>query len=221
MESRGAYTADRTAALSGVPKSTVHYWARTDVLVPSISPERVKLWSYPDLMGLRVIYWLRQTKRSPEGKEVPKSTMPAVRRALRSLGDLQLHLWTEDEGPSVAVERNGNIVIRQGEEAIPDAGQPVLDPDMLNLMAPFETAEGLFGPDLHRPRPLLRIVPGKLGGAPHLQHTRLETEALASLAVRGFASAKIYRLYPDVEKSAVDEALDLEHQLRRNLKVAA
>lgn len=55
MVQRGAYPADRAAALSGVPVSTVHWWARHDVLVPSISAQRVKLWSYPDLMGLRII----------------------------------------------------------------------------------------------------------------------------------------------------------------------
>jgi uncharacterized protein (DUF433 family) len=221
MPPRGAYTADRAAALSGVPKSTVHYWARKSILVPSVSPERVKLWSYSDLMGLRVIYWLRQTKRSPEGREVPKTTMPAVRRALAALADLRLDLWTEDEGPAVAVDRGGSIVLLQGDDALRPTGQQLLERDMLDLLAPFETPEGLFGPNLHRPRPKLRIVPGKLGGAPHIQHTRLETEALAALGVRGFAPAKIYRLYPDIEPDAVDEALDLEHQLRRNLKVAA
>lgn len=56
MEPRGAYTAERAAALSGVPKSTIHYWARQDILVPSVSAERVKLWSYGDLMALRTIY---------------------------------------------------------------------------------------------------------------------------------------------------------------------
>lgn len=53
MEPRGEYTAERAAALSGVPKSTVHYWARQGILIPSGSPERVKLWSYGDLMALR------------------------------------------------------------------------------------------------------------------------------------------------------------------------
>ena len=40
---RGAYPAERAAALSGVTLSTVHWWARNDVLVPSVSVERVKL----------------------------------------------------------------------------------------------------------------------------------------------------------------------------------
>src|SRR5215210_7804994 len=102
---RGAYTADRASALSGVPKSTIHYWARHDILVPNISPERVKLWSYPDLMGLRTIYWLRQSKPSRNGPAVPATSMPAVRRALKALReDLDLELWTEERGPSVAVD---------------------------------------------------------------------------------------------------------------------
>src|SRR5262249_54325081 len=52
MDPAGAYTADRAAALSGVPKSTLHWWARHDVLVPSVSATKVMLWSYADLMGL-------------------------------------------------------------------------------------------------------------------------------------------------------------------------
>jgi len=47
----GCYEAPRAAALSGVPVSTVYYWARTRVVVPTVSPERKKLWSYADLMG--------------------------------------------------------------------------------------------------------------------------------------------------------------------------
>jgi DNA-binding transcriptional MerR regulator len=57
MELAGAYTADRAAALSGVPRSTVHYWASHDILTPSVSSQRVKLWSFADLLALRVIYW--------------------------------------------------------------------------------------------------------------------------------------------------------------------
>ena len=45
MDPRGAYPADRAVALSGVPKSTVHYWARHEILVPRVARERIKLWS--------------------------------------------------------------------------------------------------------------------------------------------------------------------------------
>ncbi len=217
MEARGAYTADRAAALSGVPKSTVHYWARQEILVPSISPERVKLWSYGDLMALRTIYWLRQTKQDPAGRVVPRTAMKAVRRALREIAALKLELWSEDGAPRVAVDRAGQIVIEHGGHARRPEGQSILDADMLDLLAPFASREGLRGPDLSVPRPQLRIVPGKLGGSPHIVHTRLESQALGALAVSGLKQAKIYRLYPDVQPAAIDDALDLERQLAENL----
>lgn len=71
---------------------------------------------------------------------------------------------------------------------------------------------------LQSPRPRLRIVPGKLGGSPHVAHTRLESQALGALATSGLAEAKIYRLYPDVQRQAIDDALDLERQLEHNLR---
>jgi len=217
--SRGAYPASRAAALSGVPLSTVHDWARKDVLVPSISPERVKLWSYADLMGLRIIQWLRRDKVVEDGR-VPRTTMSAVKRALVQLAELDLALWTEDVGPSVVVDRSGNVLVRTEPHHEADARQRVLD-DELDVLSPFVSADGLRGPDLLIPRPRLRIVPGKLGGSPHVVHTRLESRALGALADSGLTSAKIYRLYPDVERPAIDEALDLEQQLARNLRPVA
>jgi uncharacterized protein (DUF433 family) len=216
---RGAYTADRASALSGVPKSTIHYWARHDVLVPSISPERVKLWSYPDLMGLRTIYWLRQSKTSTDGVSVPATSMGAVRRALSGLSELDLELWTEADGPSVAVSRGGEVFFNASGYISNLAGQRPLDADWLDLIAPFDTEQGR-APNLYAPRPSLRIVPGKLSGSPHIVKTRIETVALAALEERGLSEGKIAKLYPLASPGAIGEALDLEHQLRASLKAA-
>src|SRR2546423_14903391 len=105
---RGAYPGDRAAALSGVPLSTVRYWAAHDVLVPSVSPTRTMLWSYADLIGLRIIHWLRRPKKAPDDERViPATAMPAVRRALRGLAEPDMALWSEDGGPTVRVDRRG------------------------------------------------------------------------------------------------------------------
>jgi uncharacterized protein (DUF433 family) len=202
-----------------VPLSTVHDWARKEVLVPSVSPERVKLWSYADLMGLRIIHWLRQDK-TIEDDDVPRTTMSAVKRALGQLAELDMALWTEERGPSVVVDRSGRVLVKTDPHHEAHARQRVLD-DELDILAPFPSADGLRGPDLVAPRPRLRIVPGKLGGSPHVVHTRLESQALGALAASGLPSAKIYRLYPDVDPPAIDEALDLEQQLARNLRPVA
>ena len=82
-------------------------------------------------------------------------------------------------------------------------------------MAPF-TEDGRDGPDLRRPRPRLRIVPGKLAGAPHIEKTRLETQAVHALALRGLEAERIARLYPFTDLEAIREAIDLENQLHRS-----
>lgn len=187
--------------------------------MPSISAQKVKLWSYADLMGLRIIYWLRQSKRDADGAAVPRTTMPAVRRALGQLEELDLRLWNEESGPAVCVDRAGQVVVLDEPGVELDHRQRALA-DLVNVMTPFQTAEGAHGPDLHAPRPRLRIVPGKLGGSPHIAHTRLESQALGALAAAGLERAKILRLYPDVDQESVDQALDLECQLARNLQPA-
>ncbi len=220
--SRGAYTARRASALSGVPWSTVHHWAREEILVPSVSPTKVKLWSYPDLMGLRTIYWLRKRKVFSEGWDIPASTMHAVRRALRMLREeLDLDLWTEEGGPSVRVDPAGTIFI-DTPDAGPETveGERPLDADAFDLIAPFQTPVS-SAPDLTKPRPHLRIVPGKLSGSPHIERTRIETVTIASLTRRGYDSQRIERLYPTASPVALVEAVDLERQLTENLRAAA
>ncbi len=214
--SKGAYSADRAAALSGVPKSTVHYWAREEILVPSISAEKVKLWSYPDLMGLRIIYWLRQRKGVDDGHEIPRSTMTEVRRALALLSDLDMDLWSETSGPNVRVSGGGEVLVTTDPDPEAAHGQRVLNAEELSVLDVFETKHSR-GPNLISPRELLRIVPGKLGGSPHLVGTRLESQALGSLATGGLDTPMIYRLYPDFDRKGITQAISLEQQLERNL----
>jgi uncharacterized protein (DUF433 family) len=146
---------------------------------------------------------------------IPASTMPAVRRALGHLQELNVKLWSEEWGAAVRVTRSGEVFVTAPEGVESTYGEGVL-PDTLNLIAPFDT-ETTRGPHLHKPRPHLRIVPGKLAGAPHIERTRIETLTIAALQQRGFPPDKINRLYPDLEPDAIVEAIDLEQQLARNL----
>lgn len=218
-ERRGAYTAERAAALSGVPKSTVHHWARQDWLVPSVSATRVKLWSYTDLMGLRAMYWLRHPKPTPDGDEIPPTPMSVVREALAELERIDLGLWEENRGFMVRVSRGGEVYVGPAEDSVPLDGQLPLQ--NLDLLEPFEMEEGIRGPDLVAPRSRLRIIASKLAGAPHLLRTRLETEALAAIAGRGLGKQKVFSLYPSFDREAIEQALDLEAQLARNLRPVA
>ncbi|MGD0839397.1 MAG: DUF433 domain-containing protein, partial [Polyangia bacterium] len=209
-------TADRAAALSGVPKSTIHWWARNEILVPSVSAEKVKLWSYSDLMGLRVIYWLRQRKTTDLGVDIPRTSMPAVRQALDTLGDIGSPIWQPSSDPALFVDGAGQIYLKR-PEGVQNLDGQLGDEGLLDLVAPFATREGTRGPDLARPRPDLRIVPAKLGGSPHVVGTRNETCAIAALAQDDFTTDGILSLYPYLTREQIEQAVDLERQLSENL----
>jgi hypothetical protein len=126
-----------------VPRSTIHYGSRHGLLAPAVSPERVKLWSYADLMGLRIIYWLRQRKTDAKGADIPPTSMKAIRKALDRLRELDEPLW--DHEASVWVDANGDLHLKgpAGPETL--AGQTLVA-DAIDLIAPFSTRRGSAGP---------------------------------------------------------------------------
>lgn len=210
----GCYEANRAAALSGVPKTTVYWWANHGIVVPTVSPVREKLWSYSDLMALRIVSWLRHVKQPDDGQALPASPMPKVRRALLLLDELGLNLWDGDASSSspLLVDGVGEIFVRIGDVVLNVDRQPVLlQEGVLGLTAPFREGGG-DGPDLIRPRPHLRIIPSKVTGEPHIEHSRVTTQTVAALAARGFATDQIAALY-DISAVAVQEGIDLERQL--------
>lgn len=212
--SGGAYTADRAAALSGVPKSTLYYWARKGHLSPSVSLNP-RLWSYKDLLALRTIYWLRQPKTAFEF-DVRPTSMAKVQRALRQIRELSLDLF-DNERPIVAVTLNGDIVL--DKEALPLQlvdGQ-YIDRDLIDIVGPFDGLEGTRGPSLTHPRSNVRITPGKISGAPHITGTRLPTQSIYTLKQRGFTVESLARLYPFASQEALCDSIDLEEQLESNL----
>lgn len=208
----GCYQAPRAAALAGVPLSTVYDWAKKRVVVPSLSEERPKLWSYGDLMGLRIVYWLRHPKKSAD---VPASPMRQVRDALESLEAEGVDLWSVDaagHSSPLYVDRQGTIIVRDDAGAREASEQGLLNPDVFELLGPFDTGE-MWGPDLRRPMPHVRIVPGKVSGEPHLDQSRLTSAAVVALADRGFSVSQIHKLYPDESVEALSEAVELERRL--------
>ncbi len=213
----GAYTAERASALAGVPKSTVHYWARNGIIAPSVSDDP-RIWSYGDLLKLRLVYWLRQPKQIGD-TTVRATQMPEVIRALSKLEELELDLFDADGHPRVCLAETGEIQIFDDQGWRAAGGQ--LPFDFVDLLDPFEAISGFQGPDLRRPRPDLRIAPRKLSGAPHLRHTRLETAAIAALSRRGFSFEALHELYPFATTRALRQAVDLEDQLLTNEAKAA
>ena len=208
----GCYAAPRAAALSGVPVSTVYNWARLGIVTPSVSPTRQKLWSYADLMALRIVYWLRHPK-SGRAREVPASPMSQVREALEELEKRGLDIWAENEwqqGSPLRVDLRGRVHLTDGWTA-GMSGQMALA-ETLDLLGPFEAASK-HGPDLLRPRSQLRIIPGKVSGEPHLNGSRVTTRAVAAL-YRSVGNIKgVAAFYPILDTEAIAQGVELERSL--------
>jgi uncharacterized protein (DUF433 family) len=167
---------------------------------------------------------LRQSKNTADGYEVAPTRLPTIRRALEALRRVDLDLWSEEHGPSLLVDHGGSLYLkREGIiSMLPDqeGRAQLVEQELLDLMEPYERVEGQQGPHLRQPRPRLRIIPGKLAGSPHVANTRIETIALGALAARGMSAELIGELYPALTAAAIQEALDLEGQLARNLAAA-
>ena len=209
----GCYNAARAAALSGVPKSTVYYWARKNIFVPTISPVSPKQWSYADLMAMRVIYWLRHQKQVDE-RDIAAASMLQVRKAIAELGKLGLDIWdSEYRGQSPLRVTDTRRVYVLTPERLEDLTNAGVFESTLDVLGAFHTEETAVGPDLLRPRPHLRIVPGKVSGEPHVERSRVTTLALSALSLRGYSEVQIAHLYPMLPPPSIEEAIDLEHEL--------
>jgi hypothetical protein len=196
---RGVYPNERASALAGVPRSTMYYWARRDLLAPSISAEKLKLWSWADLVALRAVYWLRHPGSGEQRRPTPM-------RLVRSLIE-----WVEQETSLGSAIASGSLLLYADSKGVPHitSGGEMIEGShqwqqlvqqgvVINLLSAYPFAGTLNGPDLIRPREGLRIIPGKLSGEPHIEGTRIETRILWALDQRGFDSAQILTFYPDV-----------------------
>ncbi len=90
-------------------------------------------------------------------------------------------------------------------------GQQAL-PETLDLLGPFEFGQ-LRGPDLLRPRPRLRIIPGKMSGEPHLAGSRITTQAAAALYEHIPDVEKISGLYAQMDADVFEQAIEFERSL--------
>jgi len=164
-----------------------------------------------------VIYWLRRQKTLEAGAEIPAVGMPAVRRGLDQLRAVDLPVWNQGKS-SLFVCPDGTLYIDL-PTGLQDLQGQLARGELLDLVAPFTSAEGLNGPDLVQPKPELRIVPGKLSGSPHIAGTRVETTAIAALAKDGLDTERILGLYPFLNQAQVADAIALEQELDQNLRI--
>ena len=206
---RGRYTIERASQLSGVPRSTVYDWRRHDILAsdfPTITP---KVWSYRELVFLRLIAFLRS--RSMNRPEVA-DRVASIRRMLE-----------EDTDDIVTIRSDGHAMFLNSDDYDRRSGEAAF-PTMLDWIEEFYLAEPiaelgsrrLWGPNLVNPSPRTMISPWVMAGDPCLTGTRIATSSMFALHTeRGLVASAIANLYPGVEPEQVRDAIELEQRLRQ------
>jgi uncharacterized protein (DUF433 family) len=205
---RGRYSAERTSQLSGIPKSTVYDWQRNDVYRPDFFHANPMMWSYRDLVYLRLLAWLRN-----QGMERPVAAgrVTDVRTAVARGDNIRL------------LRSDGRVLLINDEVDHRFSGENVL-PDLAGLLGEFDLLEPirelgerpLWGPDLVAPSERTYISPWVMAGEPCIDETRIPTSTVWTLRTdRGLGVAQIVDLYPGLDQAAVKDAWYLEDRLRR------
>ena len=122
---------------------------------------------------------------------------------------------------ALLVDRKGRVVVRRRDASLAHVGGQTLHDMELDVLSEFQIEQGLIGPNLAAPRPTLRIIPGKLGGEPHVLETRVRTRDIDQLLEAGYQPDEVHSFYPFVSIDAISDSRDLEAQLRRNLRPLA
>ena len=211
---RGRYNAERTSQLSGVPKSTVYDWRRDGILFPDFSSANPAMWSYRDLVLLRLLAWLRQGGMQ---RSLAAVKVISVRRQLSEGVDVrQIHATKWD---IVLNDTHGGGLADDRENLLPS-------PEFYSLLGTFDLHEPIeelrskrnqpvWAPDLVTPSAHSVISPWVLAGDPCITRTRIPTASIFALhSERALSTKAIVSLYPGLAAVAVDDAVKLERRLR-------
>ncbi len=207
---RGRYVIDRASQLSGIPRSTVYEWRRSEILIPDFTVATPISWSYRDLVYLRLLAWLRQ-------QHMPRRQAAALVSSIRN---------RVADGDSFERIRSDGRIILTDESYVNEFGGENVFPfddivelmDQFDLLDPIEElgTKNLWGPNLVKPSNLTYISPWVMAGEPCLDNTRISTASVFALATdRGLQPNQISALYPGVSPNAVADAIGLERRLRQ------
>jgi uncharacterized protein (DUF433 family)/DNA-binding transcriptional MerR regulator len=202
-----AFPTLETAALSGATVRQLSYWRRKRGLQPALlEPEyrdgRTYLYSYRDVVALRMFVYLRERislqKIRTAVNELDNLSDPKHLSAYTLIAVGNTIIWMEPNSDPAERDHYVDLVGRPGQTVIAAAMEEVL--------SSFKTESRKVLPF---PRPLPRISsnPDILGGFPVVHGTRVPYDLVAGLIRDNVSAAEIKSFYPSVNASG---ALDAE-----------
>jgi uncharacterized protein (DUF433 family)/DNA-binding transcriptional MerR regulator len=196
-----SYAPKLAAALSGATLHQLAHWrkagpGRGAVLVPEISAARPVLYSFRDLIALRICVRLRND-----------TSLQKIRRALDTLRDdlqerehLSAYRLIAD-GATIYLAEPG-----QATDLVRHKANLVIH-DLVDVLRPFYR-DGRHIPDLLQPRDHVTVDPAIRGGMPVLEGTRVPYDEVAALLRDGVPAEQVSEYYPSVSATAALDTAD-------------
>jgi uncharacterized protein (DUF433 family) len=193
-----------------VPERTVYFWAGTGTLVPDHADDRPKAWSYRDLVFLRLIAFLRQHR-------VDLQDAAAVVTRYRTEFAAGENIDTSLSAAQGGYAYGDTMPIDEltGQQAFDTMADVCGHFDLLAPLDNRGVVAHLKGPNLVRPSRSTSISPWVMSGEPVVVNSRITTATLFALHERrGLAPRDIVGLYPTLSESEVNDAIEMERELR-------
>ena len=219
-----AFTSDQVMRLTGVSRRRLAYWLERDIVSSDVDVARgrgrVRLWSFTNLVEVRVALWLRD--------RVSLQLLGKVVRVLRRRGYAS-PLAEVRVAVLEARRRQLRVVVQRPDEAWeePLSGQLVME-----LVLPLRRFHEELREAIEHERRVAR-VPGKierkrgrLGSEPVFAGTRVPVAAVQRLHAAGCDTGRILNAYPgltveDIEAAASAAADGPARRLRATPQQAA
>jgi len=195
--STGFYTAAEAARIARVPRSTVNYWATTELITPSGRKRRPRLYTFTDLRDLVVAEQLRR-----QGARV--QDLRAAVRYVRSrdlIERLAQANFRVADGQLVFETESGPVAPHMG-------GQRVFEVRWADVLQQLGASPG--NPMVLRPSDRVLIDPAVRGGTPVIDGTRIPTRLLRELIDDGLNTEEVLHLYPALSREDLEAGLKWE-----------
>ncbi|MCL0120141.1 DUF433 domain-containing protein [Corynebacterium pygosceleis] len=190
-----------TQFLTGATESQLNRWAREGILVPEIQQSRPKLYSFRDLVALRMIARLRSTV-----------SLQKIRLALQTLEDYDLtdHLseyrFATDSKSVKLWTENGFM------DVVNNPGQW----ELFNLEKIYESFVNFRKrtvPHLLEPSNGIKISPDRLGGRPTIRDLRVPFDTVIGWSEEVTTDEDLKEYYPFLTMRDVLNAESFKHDL--------
>jgi uncharacterized protein (DUF433 family) len=201
-----AFSEDHAVRLTGVTKTQLRYWDRTDFFVPTYAEQNRRMpfsrvYSFKDIVALRVLNVLRNQFRV---------SLHQLRDVNEKLSERTTDRWT---GVRLYV-LNKKVIWNEPGTALPQeiaSGQYIVPVELDDVLS--STDQDVAAMKARDKAKVGKIEQHRYVGhnAPVIGGTRIPVSAIKNFASAGYSNAQILAEYPDLTEEDIKAAIAYEH----------